>query len=51
MLATTMGPPEDVNPWLRWDLAGLYLVQAVEVVRRLDCCFNEMETLEVRVGE
>ncbi len=51
MVCVTKGPPEDEDPWLRWNLDGLYLVQTVEIVRRLDCCFNEMETLEVRVGE
>jgi hypothetical protein len=51
MMAATKKPPDDKNPWLRLDLCDFYLVQTVEIVRRLDCCYSEMETLEVRVGE
>jgi hypothetical protein len=51
MMAATKKPPDDKNPWLRLELGDFYLVQTVEIVRRVDCCYSEMETLEVRVGE
>ena len=38
------------DPWMRWDLLDIYLVQTVELFSRTDCCLDEMETLEVRVG-
>lgn len=50
-MAITKSSLDDQNPWFRVDLEDLYLVQTVKVIRRLDCCFGNMETVEVRVGE
>ena len=50
-MAITKPPPDDQNPWFRVDLEDLYLVQTVKIIRRLDCCFGHMETVEVRVGK
>ena len=50
-LAATKDPPEDNNPWLRVNLGDNFLIQTIEIVSRLDCCLNQMETLEARVGE
>ena len=50
-MAITKPPPADQNPWFRINLQDLYLVQTVKIFRRLDCCFSNMETVEVRVGK
>ena len=49
-MGVTNLPTVDPNPWFRIDVEDLYLVQTVKIIRRLDCCFDEMENVEARVG-
>ena len=49
-LAATKHPLEDNNPWLRLNVGDNYLIQTIEIASRLDCCLDQMETLEARVG-
>lgn len=49
-MGVTKLPADDPNPWFRIDLADLYLVQTVKIIRRFDCCFDEMKNVEARVG-
>lgn len=41
----------EVNPWWRLDMRGLYKVNAIEVVRRVDIDSDELQGAEIRIGD
>jgi hypothetical protein len=43
-------PNDDPDPYWYVELDDMYLVQTVEIISRRDCCFERIETIEVRVG-
>lgn len=42
--------PKQDNPWWRLDLMSIYRITAVSVVSAGDCCSEELDRAEVRIG-
>ncbi|KAM7366471.1 hypothetical protein PAMP_015909 [Pampus punctatissimus] len=41
----------EANPWWRLDMWGPYAVASVEVIRRSDCCIDQINGAEIRIGD
>ncbi|XP_016345465.1 fucolectin-like [Sinocyclocheilus anshuiensis] len=40
----------EANPWWRLDLMDLQVIQEVIVTNRIDCCFEQINGAEIRIG-
>uniref|UniRef100_A0A672JYQ7 Fucolectin tachylectin-4 pentraxin-1 domain-containing protein n=1 Tax=Sinocyclocheilus grahami TaxID=75366 RepID=A0A672JYQ7_SINGR len=40
----------EMNPWWRLDLVDLQIIQEVTVTNRMDCCFEQINGAEIRIG-
>ncbi|KAK5848246.1 hypothetical protein PBY51_005877 [Eleginops maclovinus] len=41
---------QQTDPWWRLDLGGLYDISTIELIRRTDCCSNQLDAAEIRIG-
>uniref|UniRef100_A0A8C2A240 Fucolectin tachylectin-4 pentraxin-1 domain-containing protein n=1 Tax=Cyprinus carpio TaxID=7962 RepID=A0A8C2A240_CYPCA len=40
----------EMNPWWRLDLIDLQIIQEVIITNRMDCCFEQINGAEIRIG-
>ncbi|KAL0189901.1 hypothetical protein M9458_017000, partial [Cirrhinus mrigala] len=40
----------ETNPWWRLDLMGLQIIREVTITNRIDCCFEQIDGAEIRIG-
>uniref|UniRef100_A0A672PIG6 Fucolectin tachylectin-4 pentraxin-1 domain-containing protein n=1 Tax=Sinocyclocheilus grahami TaxID=75366 RepID=A0A672PIG6_SINGR len=40
----------ETNPWWRLDMMDLQIIQEVIITNRMDCCFEQINGAEIRIG-
>ncbi|XP_043100897.1 fucolectin-1-like [Puntigrus tetrazona] len=40
----------ETDPWWRLDMLNLQIIQQVVITNRIDCCFDQINGAEIRIG-